>query len=66
MQEVLERGFGVIGIEPRHLAMLEELEAQPGHKDPFDHLILVHAMAEDAVLVTSDRRIKGYGVRCLG
>ncbi|MGH6785748.1 MAG: PIN domain-containing protein [Novosphingobium sp.] len=33
------------------------------HKDPFDHLILAQAKAENATLVTGDRRMLGYGLR---
>ncbi len=65
MAEALANGFDVIGIENRHLAMLEDFVARPGHRDPFDHLIVVQAMAEDAILVTSDRELRGYDVRCV-
>ncbi len=65
MREVKDSGFDVIQLGASHLALLEELEPKPGHKDPFDHLILVQAMAEDAILVTSDPFLRSYGVRCL-
>lgn len=65
MEESLVNGFDILGMKPAHLAALEAFEALPGHKDPFDHMIMVQAMAEDAVLVTSDRTIRNYGIRCL-
>ncbi|HVR89513.1 MAG TPA: hypothetical protein VHG29_00270 [Novosphingobium sp.] len=65
MRAVQESGFGIVRIKPRHLALLEELVPSPGHKDPFGHMVLVHAMAEEAILVTSDRELRSYGVRCL-
>lgn len=32
------------------------------HKDPFDRLIVAQALAEDLVLVTTDRTLADYGV----
>ena len=66
MQEAQDSGFTIVAIRAEHLALLEGFDAKPGHKDPFDHLILIHAMAEDVVLVTSDRQLRSYGVKCLG
>jgi PIN domain nuclease of toxin-antitoxin system len=65
MQEALENGFHILGIEAAHLEALEALTPLEGHKDPFDHLILVQAQAEDAILVTSDRHLRSYDLRCL-
>ena len=64
-EEAQRSGFAVLGVEPRHLALLEELMPALKHNDPFDHLILVQAKAEDAILVTRDSKMQGYGVRCL-
>ena len=66
MREAETGGFSVIRIEAEHLASLEALVAKPGHKDPFDHLILIHAMACDAILITSDAHLRSYGVKCIG
>ena len=65
-QEALDNGFTIIDIEKRHLEMIDAFEARPGHKDPFDHLILVHAMAEDATLITSDAHMRHYPVKSIG
>ncbi len=65
MNEAQSSGFEIVEIEREHLAALETFVAIPGHKDPFDHLILIQAKACDAVLVTSDRQLRGYDVRCL-
>ena len=64
-QEALDNGFDILGIDPAHLEGLETLVPAKGHKDPFDHLILAQAQVEDAVLVTSDRQMRKYDVRCL-
>ena len=66
MREAQASGFEVVAIEADHLASLDALVAKTGHKDPFDHLILIHAMATDAILVTSDKFLRSYEVRCLG
>ena len=36
------------------------------HRDPFDHLLIAQAMAEDAVLVSEGRDIGRYPVRVVG
>lgn len=63
--EVQDGRFTIIGIEYRHLQALERLETRPDHKDPFDHLILSQAFSEDAILVTSDRLMRQYDIRCI-
>lgn len=65
MAEARACGFAIVEIQPQHLAHLEVFEAADGHKDPFDLFILVHALAEGATLVTTDRRMRSYGVPCL-
>lgn len=65
MQEALDSGFNILGIEAAHLEALEALTPLAGHKDPFDHVILVQAQAENAILVTSDRHLRSYDQRCL-
>ena len=60
------QGFGAIGIEPRHLAALEELHLRAKHGDPFDHLLLAQAKADRLLLMTADRHMTDYGVPCIG
>lgn len=59
-------GFAVLAVTPAHLDALEKLPAVAGHNDPFDHLILAQANAEGVALVTADRQMNRYGVRCIG
>jgi PIN domain nuclease of toxin-antitoxin system len=63
--EAVAEGIPVVNFAFPHLAALEQLEFLPGHKDPFDHLILAQAIAEEAVLVTADRRMLDYDIRKL-
>ena len=49
----------VLDIRPDHAAGVEHL---PGiHRDPFDRLLLATARIEEAVLLTADRTLAGYG-----
>jgi PIN domain nuclease of toxin-antitoxin system len=48
-------------IEPAHLLALEGLPSH--HRDPFDHLLVAQALAEDATLMTDDRRLSAYPVQ---
>lgn len=65
MREVQDSRFEIVPIEPRHLEMVEALESLPGHRDPFDHLILAQSAERDAILITADRLMARYDVRCL-
>lgn len=65
MRVIRDSRFEIVPIEPSHLEQLEELVPLSGHKDPFDHLILAQAIERRAVLVTSDRALRSYEVRCL-
>ncbi len=60
---LIEEGCELIGVGADHIASLEALEVH--HKDPFDHLILAQAQVENAVIITSDRDMARYGIRCI-
>ena len=66
MREAEEQGFQILGLTADHLAALEELPRIHGHGDPFDQLLLAQARVEDAALMTGDKSLPGYGVRCIG
>ena len=53
----------VLPIELAHVLALANLPAH--HKDPFDRLLIAQANSEDAALVSSDPRFKGYPVKLL-
>jgi len=58
-----EFGFSLLEICNKHLLALAELAKH--HGDPFDHLLLAQASVEDAAIMTSDRKLPLYGVRCI-
>ncbi len=55
-------GFDLVPIQTAHLKALEELPRH--HSDPFDHLIIAQARVENATLLTSDREMTAYGIKC--
>lgn len=61
-----DAGLIFVRIESDHLAQLENLPAFAKHNDPFDHLLIAQALVEGAALITADRHMPQYGVRCIG
>lgn len=64
MVESIEKEY-YIQIEPfkqEHLITFARLRnnVAQGHKDPFDHMIISHAITENMTLVSSDRRFPFY------
>jgi PIN domain nuclease of toxin-antitoxin system len=58
-------GFTWLPIAVAHLEGLNRLPPVPGHRDPFDHLLIAQAIVEQAIIVTADRRFHDYPVRLL-
>ena len=59
----IEAGFSVLGISIVHLRELAGLPVF--HRDPFDHLLMAQARAEDALFLSEDRNVASYPVRYL-
>lgn len=60
--DAIERqGFTRLGIDAAHLLALEGLPML--HRDPFDHLLIAQAIAEEASFLSEDRHAPGYPVR---
>ena len=64
-QDAEAEGFEVLTLKREHIGAYDDLVPVAGHNDPFDHLILSQAIAEEAVLVTGDHKMRSYGIRCL-
>jgi PIN domain nuclease of toxin-antitoxin system len=64
--EAIDEGFAILALAPSHMSALATLPVVEGHNDPFDHVLLAQASAENMLLVTADRHMAGYGVRCIG
>ena len=58
---IQREGFVLLDISIAHLQTLEGLPMH--HRDPFDHLLIAQAIAEDATFVSEDRYAPKYPVR---
>jgi PIN domain nuclease of toxin-antitoxin system len=58
-------GFALLELTAAHVEQLLKLPVSDRHRDPFDHLLLAQAAAEDATFVTDDGHAKRYGVPIL-
>jgi PIN domain nuclease of toxin-antitoxin system len=59
---LIDSGFTVLPIEPRHATELAKLPFSSGHKDPFDRLLIAQAMVEQIPIVSGDEALDAYGV----
>jgi PIN domain nuclease of toxin-antitoxin system len=55
-----EAGFQRVGVEPAHMQFLHTLPLS--HGDPYDHLLIAQALAEDAAFMSLDRNVPHYPV----
>lgn len=55
----------IIPFAKEHLSTLSQLNIPSDHNDPFDHSIIAQAITEKMILVSSDKKFKGYTVQNL-
>ena len=55
-----ELGFTVDYVKKEHILALGKIEPVQDHKDPFDHAIMAHAIANKITLISSDTKMQGY------
>ena len=55
-------GFQILPILPTHTARLIGLPFPPGHKDPFDRLLITQTLVEQIPIVSADSALDAYGV----
>jgi PIN domain nuclease of toxin-antitoxin system len=63
VEAVSREGFSSLDIGITHLLALVGLPKH--HRDPFDHLLIAQAIAEDALFVSEDRNAPRYEVRLM-
>lgn len=63
MDALIDQGMTIVNLKPAHLKVLEAMPLH--HRDPFDHLIIAQAVAEQAIVITEDATFLEYGVGCL-
>ena len=61
-EQIAANDFGVLPVQLTHALAVYDLPDLPGHKDPFDRLLVAQALAEDMALVSADEALDGYGV----
>jgi PIN domain nuclease of toxin-antitoxin system len=57
---VEEQGIIVDYIKKEHFITLGKIESIEGHKDPFDHTIMAHAITNKIPLISSDTKMPHY------
>ncbi len=60
LTEMRDQDFDLLAIAPAHLLALGPLPLH--HRDPWDHLLVAQANAEDAVFMSEDRHTPDYPV----
>ncbi len=58
-----ESGFEHLPIRLNHCHAYSQLSHDGRHRDPFDRMLVVQAMAEDAHLLSRDSALDRYGVQ---
>lgn len=56
-----DQGFERLGVARAHLTTLAGLPTH--HRDPFDHLLIAQAIADDLLFVSDDRHVPLYPVQ---
>jgi PIN domain nuclease of toxin-antitoxin system len=63
MDAVGRTDFENLGLTETHLRILAGLPNVTDHRDPFDHLLIAQAQAEDLIFVSDDRWVRNYAIR---
>ena len=58
-----KHGFEWLDIRNAHLLAVTTLPLYPGHRDPFDRLLVAQSRSEPLLLLTADERLARYGER---
>ena len=59
LERLSEFGCDVLPVKAEHAMRMADLPVI--HRDPFDRLIVAQALAEDLILLTTDRLLETYG-----
>jgi PIN domain nuclease of toxin-antitoxin system len=64
ISEAIElEGFTLLAINPAHLRTLAGLPMH--HRDPFDHLLVAQAIAEEAIFLSEDQNTSKYSIQTI-
>lgn len=60
-REIATRGYRVLDVQRAHAERAAELPyPDPGHRDPFDRMLVSQALVEGVPLLTFDGRLQAY------
>lgn len=59
-EEAKLNGLQILPIRESHLSQLVQLPQVPGHRDPFDRLLIATAIAEEMTVLTADPLFQLY------
>lgn len=62
-QVIDDSGLDYLAITPAHCHAYSMLPHEGGHRDPFDRMLVVQAMQEDAILLSRDAVLDVYNVQ---
>jgi PIN domain nuclease of toxin-antitoxin system len=60
IEDVDKAWIQVTPIANAHLAAYQNIPDIPGHRDPFDRLIIATAISEDAIVISADPQFRSY------
>ena len=63
ISEIYDCPMKIITLLPQYVEAVEELPYI--HRDPFDRLIIAAALCEDMSIITADKNIHKYDVKCV-
>lgn len=61
-QDIQTLDITLLALKKKHFEVLETLEHQKKHKDPFDRLIISQAVAENLSVISSDGKFSNYPI----
>lgn len=62
MESAIALGFKMAELTPQQFASFHNLPAMPGHKDPFDRMLIWQAMQSKMTLMSSDAKLSDYQI----
>jgi PIN domain nuclease of toxin-antitoxin system len=69
-REIATRAYVVLDVKRAHAERVAELPyPDPGHRDPFDRMLVAQALAEGVTMLSADGRLGAYrslGLRLVG
>jgi PIN domain nuclease of toxin-antitoxin system len=63
--QISELGLAVLAVQLSHCQAYAALPFSREHRDPFDRMLVAQALTERLVIVSSDSRLRAYGVEVI-